>query len=73
MLQALANIIATASSKLLPEKQLNEAALAVKNTLFAAAAAHSYRQQQVGTRADASEHQQLLRQLRCIWFHVACC
>jgi hypothetical protein len=53
MLQALANIIATASAKLLPEKQMNEAALAVKHTLFAAAAAHSYRQQQVSKRARA--------------------
>jgi hypothetical protein len=52
VLQALANIIATASTKLLPEKQMNEAALAVKNTLFAAAAAHSYRQQQVSKHAQ---------------------
>lgn len=61
MLQALANIIATASAKLLPEKQMNEAALAVKNTLFAAAAAHSYRQQQVRrTAAGVQAQQQLL-------------
>ncbi|WIA38240.1 hypothetical protein OEZ86_001583 [Tetradesmus obliquus] len=52
--QALANIIATASAQLLPEKQMNEAALAVKNTLFAAAAAHSYRQQQVPDSSRSS-------------------
>jgi hypothetical protein len=33
---------------------MNEAALAVKNTLFAAAAAHSYRQQQVPDSSRAS-------------------
>jgi hypothetical protein len=54
LLQALASIITTASAKLLPEKQMNEAALAVKNTLFAAAAAHSYRQQQVRISGLAS-------------------
>lgn len=46
LVQALANIISTTSGKLLPEKQ-NEAALAIRQTLFAAAAAHTFREQQV--------------------------
>lgn len=46
LVQALANIISTTSAELLPEKQ-NEAALAIRQTLLAAAAAHSYREQQV--------------------------
>eukprot|EP00878_Enallax_costatus_P008692 GHUV01009086.1.p1 GENE.GHUV01009086.1~~GHUV01009086.1.p1 ORF type:complete len:500 (+),score=187.40 GHUV01009086.1:197-1696(+) len=51
--QALSNIIATTTAKQLPEKQ-NEASIVIKDTLFAAAAAHSYSHQQVPNAATTS-------------------